>query len=193
MYIGGSHNTVSNIEAHECETHGIYVAGEYITVDNNVVYRTCLENEDRTLSSGWGSGIKVYRTAQHIVVSNNYVYNNYGEGIAATGSDFIQIYGNTIIDNFSVELYLDGANDVQMYSNFALCNPNSGFEYSNGSRPNGIAVGGEGWGDNFGSARNTIENNIIVGCATGFSFWYSGNVEEGFVNSNILNNTFIMQ
>lgn len=93
----GQYNTVSGLVVHDCQGHGIYTEGKHIIISGNTVYRSNLLNEART--SSWGSGIKVKVGGEDILIENNTVYHNYGEGIAVTRGINSIVRGNKVYDN----------------------------------------------------------------------------------------------
>src|SRR5215212_3272210 len=56
----GSNITVSGLVVNRCTSHGIYVNSSFqIRILNSRVFRAVQSNYRRTLTSGWGSGIKI--------------------------------------------------------------------------------------------------------------------------------------
>ncbi len=189
--LNGQYNLLKNIVSHDCQNHGIYSDGAHNVIDGNTQYFSNLSNSSRNASSGWGSAIKLRVGADDNLIQNNLVYRNYGEGIAATRSINTIIRNNRVYDNFAVQIYIDNAINTLVENNFATCSANSGFEYSNGNRPNGIAIGEEfysGWGAQL--AAITIKNNVVAFCSHGLSKWNS-DVSGGLKGTNLIAfNTF---
>ncbi len=121
----GSHNTIQNSLVHDCYNHAIYTDGTYETIANNTVYHATTINSALTMTSGWGSGIKVHASGQNITIAGNTVYNNYGEGIAVTRGAYVNVIGNTAYDNYSVNIYVDNSYNVLVARNFAYKYPNN--------------------------------------------------------------------
>lgn len=189
--LAGRYVKASGLIVHECRTHGILASNQNIEITGNTVYRASLSNQLRNLSSGWGSGIKVGLGGNNILINNNKVYNNYGEGIAATRASNVTVRGNNVYDNFSVNLYVDNSFGILVEKNFVTCHPNSGFE-RNGSPAAGISLAEEfytGWGARLD--RVTITNNIVSFCKHGVR--YNGADDTltggGLKNSTIAYNT----
>jgi parallel beta-helix repeat protein len=168
--LAGKYIHASGLIVHECRTHGIYTPGQHIEITGNTVYRTSLSNQLRNLSSGWGSGIKVGLAGDDILIKDNKVYNNYGEGIAATRGSNVMIRGNNVYDNFSVNIYVDNSFSISVEENFVTCHPNSGFE-RNGSPAVGVGMAEEFYTD-WGAKLNhvTITNNIVAFCKNGVRY-----------------------
>ena len=189
--LAGKYVKASGLIVHECRTHGILASNQNIEITGNTVYRASLSNQLRNLASGWGSGIKVGLGGDNILINNNKVYNNYGEGIAATRASNVTIRGNNVYDNFSVNLYVDNSLSILVEKNFVTCHPNSGFE-RNGNPAAGISLAEEfytGWGARLD--RVTIKNNIVSFCKHGIR--YNGADDSltggGLKNSTIAYNT----
>lgn len=164
----GNNLTVDGMLVHECVSHGIHTNNSsQIKILNSRVYRTVLSNASRTLSSGWGSAIKV-RVSDNVLIQGNTVYNNYGEGMGTRGTN-ITIRANTVYDNYSVNIYTNSENAL-IERNFVYCTANSGFE-RDGLPAAGISMGEEyfdGWGARLKNAR--VINNIVAFCKHGVRY-----------------------
>ena len=189
--LAGKNVKASGLIVHECRTHGILASNQNIEITGNTVYRASLSNQLRNLASGWGSGIKVGLGGDNVLINNNKVYNNYGEGIAATRASNVTVRGNNVYDNFSVNLYVDNSFSILVEKNFVTCHPNSGFE-RNGSPAAGISLAEEfytGWGARLD--RVTVTNNIVSFCKHGVR--YNGADDSltagGLKNTTIAYNT----
>ena len=160
--LAGTNITVSGLAVHDCGNHGIQANNSsLINILNSRVYRAVLSNSARTLSSGWGSGIKI-RESSTVLIRGNTVYNNYGEGMGTRGTN-ITIRGNLVYNNYSVNIYTNSENAL-IERNFVYCTPNSGFERS-GLPAVGIGMGEEyfaGWGARLRNAR--VLNNVVAFC-----------------------------
>lgn len=189
--LAGKYLRVSGLTVHECQTHGIYTNGQHVEITGNTAYRASLSNQSRSLPSGWASGIKVALGGDDILITNNKVYHNYGEGIAATRGSNVVIRNNTVYDNFSVNVYMDNSFNVWAEKNMITCHPNSGFE-RNGSPAIGVGIAEEFYTD-WGAKLNrvTIANNIVAFCKHGVR--YNGADDRltggGLKNSTIAYNT----
>jgi parallel beta-helix repeat protein len=189
--IGGTNNVAAKMTIHDCQGMGLYTDGKYITLEENTVYMASLVNQARTMSSGWGSGIKVRVGGENISIINNTAYHNYGEGIAVTRGINTVVRGNKVYDNYSVNIYIDNSHDVVVEKNFSYCNPlYTGFEKS-GRAADAYAIGEEsysGWGAQL--ANVTFKNNIGVKCYKGITYYGADVSGGGMKNIRILNNTF---
>lgn len=192
IQIHGDHVTCIDTVVHNTQTHGIYTDGEYTRIENNEVFMTNLENEQRSWSSGWGSGIKVRIGGNHSLIQNNRVYHNYGEGIAVTRGIYSTVRNNHVFDNYAVQIYIDNSLHVLVEGNLCTCSFPSGFEYTNGSLPNGLSIAEEyysGWGAQLEDI--TIQNNIAAFCERNMTYFGSDiSGAGGLKNVAIKNNTF---
>lgn len=189
--IKGSNNTAQNMKVHDCQAHGIYTDGKNINIKNNEVYRATLVNQNRDMPHSWGSGIKVRVGGENILIENNTVYHNYGEGIAVTRGINSTVRGNTVYDNYSVNIYVDNSYNVMVDKNFTYCTPNSGFE-RDGNPAAAFGMEEEsysGWGAQLHDV--TFQNNIAYGCYRGIYYWNSGISGAGMENIYIYHNTFV--
>lgn len=185
----GTFQKFQNSIVHDCSAMGIYTNGKNNIISGNTVYKASTVNSGFTMSSGWGSGIKVRVGGQNILIENNTVYNNYGEGIAVTRASNTIVRNNKVYDNYSVNIYVDNSYDITVEKNFSYCTPNSGFE-RNGNRPYGFAIGEEsytGWGAQL--ARVTLKNNISAFCYKGVATFNADVSGGGLDTVSILNNT----
>src|SRR5215216_159874 len=164
----GANLTVSELVISGCTSHGISVNHSVqIRILNSRVSRAVQSNHSRTLTSGWGSGIKV-RLSKNVLIQGNTIYHNFGEGIGTRGTNII-IRGNTVFDNYSVNIYTNSQN-VSIERNFVYCTPNSGYE-RNGLPAVGISLAEEyfaGWGARLKNAR--VLNNIVAFCKNGIRY-----------------------
>jgi hypothetical protein len=100
----------------------------------------------------------------------NRIFHNYGEGIAMRGTNIL-VRGNTVYDNYSVNIYSNSQHAV-IDRNFVYCTANSGYE-RNGLPAGGIILAEEyfpGWGARV--KYTSITNNIVAYCRSGVR--YSG-------------------
>jgi hypothetical protein len=188
----GAHNTLQNSIIHECHDHGVYTDGTYESILGNTVYHSTNVNSSLTQTS-WGSGIKVRIGGDNILIKNNTVYNNYGEGIAITRGTNSVVTGNVSYDNYSVNIYIDNSYNILVNRNFVYNHTNNGF-YKNAIPADNIALGEEfysGWGAELSNI--TITNNLSMFGNHGVVFFGndSGTSGGGVKNSTIAFNTFL--
>ncbi len=185
----GNDSKVSGLKVHDCSAMGIYTHGKRNSIIGNKVYLASMVNSGRTMNVGWGSGIKVRIGGEGILIEDNEVYNNYGEGIAVTRASNSIVRNNRIYDNFSANVYIDNSYDIVVEGNLAYCTTNTDFD-RDGHRPYGFAIGEEsytGWGAQL--ARVTIKNNISTFCYKGIASFNSDVSGGGLDTVLLLNNT----
>ncbi|MBW4550851.1 MAG: right-handed parallel beta-helix repeat-containing protein [Aphanocapsa sp. GSE-SYN-MK-11-07L] len=178
-------NTVHDIYGHGIGIYGNTFGGtSNVLVDGNTVYNSALGNKART-SYGWASGITI-SNGKNATVTNNYVYNNYGEGITATLSDNVRAASNTLHDNFSVQMYLDNATHSVFENNLIYTTENSNFFNKINNQwwaAVGIEMNNERYSVSNLNDKNVINNNIVIGGRAGVSLL---NMVQ---NTQIVNNT----
>jgi len=171
--ITGNNVIVRNFIVSGCESHGIYVDSKNVIIENNTVTNaeSDMLNSTKTgciISSGinWGSGIKVRVGGENIIIRNNTVYENCGEGIAVTRGVNVKVEDNIVRDNLSVNIYIDNSNFTVTQNNQVSC---TGIFLREGRRPSGIVSAEEDYGVAWGAQRhdNQILNNIISNCFHG--------------------------
>ncbi|HEY9649299.1 MAG TPA: right-handed parallel beta-helix repeat-containing protein, partial [Coleofasciculaceae cyanobacterium] len=188
---GGKHVQILNNIVHDSEKTGIFMGYTDtsqltdILVDGNTVYNNCLNNSDRKKSEGWPSGIAADGDGD-IRITNNKVYNNYGEGIGSWMSDGL-ISGNTVYDNYSVEIYLTNTTNTTVEKNLVYTLNNANF-YRFDQAASGIQLANEGQSNKLDN--NRIINNIVIGGREGLSYYSSYGYGGGLKNTIIANNTF---
>jgi parallel beta-helix repeat protein len=184
-------------DIHDNQTFGIHVLSveswgqsHDIVLEGNVVHRNVLDNSDRNESEGWAQAIGTW-WVEDIDILENYVHENYGEGIDCLVSDGCRIYENTVYDNFSVNIYLDNATDTLVNRNFIMTGriSNPSDYYRNGNGACGICLANEDYTVQNPLDGLTITNNIVNGGSHLLSY---SNSEHGggLHNTLIANNTF---
>ncbi len=166
-----------------------------IIIEGNDVYDNVLNNSSRNSSSGWTQGIGTYRI-DDVQIVDNYVYENYGEGIDCVLTDGCTTARNTLWDNFGTNIYLDNATNAVVDRNFCMAgraeHPENYTRDGYGAR--GISTANEHYVVNGVHESNplnnlTITNNITVNGKFGFVY---GDYDDGggLHNTLIANNTF---
>ena len=165
LELSGVYIVASGIDVSGCSSHGIYIKGQHILVQDNEVHGNVLENKSGAIcgNAKWGSAIKVYVGAEDVMIRGNHVYENCGEGIGVTRGVQVVVDGNTVWDNFSVNIYVDNSPYTEVYNNVSTCS-NPAY-YRDGGAAKGIMLGMEnykGWGNQLHDI--VIDGNYIVGC-----------------------------
>lgn len=196
VVVSGDYVWVSKVEVVGSISHGILVSGRHIIIQDSSVHHSVTENglgpfcNTEGNESGWGSGIKVERGAENIIIRNNKSYENCGEGIVATMGKNVIIDNNISRDNYSVNIYIDNSYFTTVSNNHIRCTGNGYLR--DGRRAAGIASGEEYYLD-WGAQRhdNNILNNTVDGCYEGIASWTSKIPEGKEINLLIKNNTVI--
>lgn len=152
----GNNVVIQNCDVAGSQSHGIYTDGDNTIIQNNRVHNGVNENRGANgacVNNQWGSAIKVKIKSnglppQNTIIRNNEVYENCGEGIGFTRGAGGLVEGNTVRDNFSVNIYIDNSYNVRVIGNKSICTGNVLYNRS-GALPQGILLGVEnyaGWG-----------------------------------------------
>ena len=189
----GDYLVLQNLTSSKCPDHGIEITGSHNIVENNTV---TLAEFDRFNAGGmcktsgsFGSAIKVrYDTTKppptDIIIRNNLVYKNCGEGIAVTRGADVLVEGNTVYDNHQVNIYVDNSYDVIVQNNNVSCRDWASAPGTSGA---GVALGEEDYGTAWGNRLKNVDivGNILNGCWFGIVAWEN---PSPMVNINIDNN-----
>ncbi|MCC7119288.1 MAG: cadherin domain-containing protein [Anaerolineales bacterium] len=185
--IQGNNVTVRNLEVHHCKATGLRVKSKNVIVENSSFHDNISENLNGAKGS-WGIAARVTLGAENVTFRNNQVYNNWGEGLGASQSKFINFYNNLVHDNYSVNIYIDNAMDINIENNFVYNTDPKHFR--SGEPANCITLGEEtysGWGAQL--ARVRILNNIAFYCKNGIGYTYSEVSGAGMDTVTIAHNT----
>jgi hypothetical protein len=158
-----------------------------IVFQGNVVTRNVLSNAPANNATSWMQALSCYK-ASNVVMTENWVSENYGEGIDCIVSDNCTISKNNVWDNYGVQIYLDNAQYALVDGNFVYNSGDSEY-FRDGDPAVGIAIANE-WYDVQNPATNlTITNNIVLWADSALVYW-SSQYGGGLHNTLIANNTF---
>lgn len=158
-----------------------------ILIEGNTVTQTSLRNAERKPGTTWAFGVGGGMT-KNIVIRNNTVFENHGEGVGLYLSDGGVVQGNRVYDNFAVNIYLDNTTQTVVYQNLSYSTGKESF-FRFGYPTNGIQVANETYPQKQNlSSGNQITNNLLL--FNGVAF-YVGSYQQGggFRNSVFANNT----
>jgi len=188
---GSTYVSVKNVKSTGSYAAGILVGGTTVGASHHVEISGsevtgCVKVNAKLNAKNWQPAIQIYQGG-NVTVSNNSVHENYGEGIGfCTATDSL-IQGNTVWDNFSVNVYLDNVDNVDVTSNFVYNTGNSKF-YRGGRGASGVSMCVEGVSNPIGLRNSEVSKNTIVNCFAGI--WYSSyGLGGGLKNFRITNNT----
>jgi Ca2+-binding RTX toxin-like protein len=119
-------------------------------------------------------------------ISNNNVYDNWGEGVGAMFTKGAKITGNTVYDSYSVGVYLDNAQDAVVQYNTVSHSYDTNF-YRSGKPAAGIQICNENGDRMLPSSGLVITNNVLAGVGDVHYSTYGANT--GLINSTISSNT----
>lgn len=198
MLYNANHINVRWNNVHDNQKNGIYVTTasssawgttHHVLVQENEVHHNVLRNNP--IGTSWDQALSALR-ADYVDFIDNWVHENYGEGIDYILSDHGNIIDNEVWDNFSADIYLDNAQYTKVDRNWVISGWSSSATsfYRSGHPASGIAVANETYSVQNPATDLTITNNIVVRCKFGFTY---GNYEYGggLHNTLIANNTFV--
>ena len=186
--IRGSYVNLSGFQVTGATDAGIAIPGQYVTVSNNILHDNVTENGVGIcgIDTSWSSALKVGLGGENIIIENNTVYNNCGEGIAVTRGVGVVVRNNVIYDNFAPNIYIDNSPYTSVYGNQVYC---TGARLRrDGTRPTGIGLGEEfyeGWGAQMHDI--LISGNTVSECGKGIAA-FASEVGGTFTNVTITGN-----
>lgn len=186
--------TLKNNVIHDAVKGGIWVGSDRDggshsnLIEGNVVYRTCLENSAKNWNEGWARAIGV-DVSKDTIIKDNIVFDNYGEGIGVLSSSGIRYIGNTVYDNFSVQMYFDNSQDVIVTDNRVFHTGDTEF-FRDANAGIGILIANEYTQFQKASDGYDISGNILAGVGApryDGSYGWGG----GLTGSDIDDNTIL--
>ena len=178
------HTVVRNCVAHDFNSRGIGGHGRYNTYEYNEVFHTCMSNEGGPVSSGWASAIATinrpgFLHSTNIIMRNNKVYENWGEGINSFLAKHVVMENNDVRDNYSVNMYCDTSTHVTISGNtiqsknpvyYRTGNPAAAVQFSNEGTKTTARVKPYECAEHI-----IIKDNIIDGACEGICYWEDKN------------------
>ena len=167
----------------------VYSDASYVTVEGNKIWWNAdFAPYSRGNSLNWPMIVMV--RGQHVTIRNNQVFNNWGEGIGAgRGARYITIEGNTVFDNYALQIYVDHAQEVLINGNLAYFSGDPTF-YRGGKPSECIAINNETSSTEHLNKNITVTNNLVRGCLYNFGLWVQGS-KWGTENLLVAHNTFV--
>jgi parallel beta-helix repeat protein len=184
--VSGSHDVVANSTFHDMQFNGLIAGGTSNLIQGNEVYNTVMSNlNDARGSSGWAEAMNTWQ-ATNITFRDNYIHDNWGEGIDFIASNGGVADGNIVADNFAVLIYNDDSKNTTITNNHLSVTKST---YNRGSnRPIGIMMSEEGGA--VGDDNIAITGNTISATMYGVAYWWAGSgALRSYSNVDILNNT----
>ncbi len=133
IILSGSHGTISNSSVSYAYSAGIVATSSYGLIQGNTVFENAYSNCRATgcpnsayQDGGWAQGITVagaisssLNATKYNVVTNNTVYNNWGEGIGTYQANNTRIENNIAYDNWALQFYISDAQYITTTYNLA--------------------------------------------------------------------------
>lgn len=193
---GGKYITIKKNIIHDSHRAAIYGGGgaSNLKIIKNTIYNNVRENDNYEYNhrGGWAAAIITSDANDKVV--NNKIYENWGEGIGAYGTNHY-VANNTLHDNYSVEIYVNNVSNTTVENNFVYTNNTPAFLRN---------FSGVGWAAATGISianenattvldNNKVLNNIVTGKRMwGLSQWGGeASVPTGLQNTIIANNTVV--
>lgn len=175
------------------------VHSEYITIKQNEVFNggNVAPYSRGASEFDWPAAINLNEYSRNITISNNLVYQNWGEGIhsgAGAGAEDISILGNIFFDNYAGQVYVHGMSKARISNNIVYHTSSS--EFYRGGKPSDCIIIASLEPQFFSRFPNyhahdlVITNNLIHGCSTNISFWGTSNSRR-LENVLVANNTSV--
>ena len=204
-----SYNTIiRNCEVHNVAGRGVGGNGRHQIYEGNKVYHTCMSNErnNRNIRGGWAAGLATILRPYNapttdVIIRNNEVYENWGEGIDAFLSSDVVIENNLSYDNYSVNVYVDTGKNIIIRNN--TIHARNTWYYRDNRPAIGIMLSDEGTATTKMLTPNTcidnilIENNDISDVMSGICFWEdkentweTNTYKDITINNNTIDNTW---
>ena len=224
QFTNSNNVTIENNTIYNIKTRAIGGSGDTITITGNTVYNAVLENynqaynqsgdgsndpDDGTLGDscgGWAGAISTVKidsttATTNVVISNNTVYDNWGEGIIPFDSRYVEITGNTVYNNYSVNMYVEAVQDAVVDRNYVYQTTGTKTRNQNADCPDeparetyGISVANEarvvdGVPEVVAyTDKMAITNNLVIGGEASLRFWFD---ESNTATTNSYKNLLI--
>ncbi|HVJ97414.1 MAG TPA: right-handed parallel beta-helix repeat-containing protein [Acidimicrobiia bacterium] len=142
--LSGAFSRLSGTRVHDVQYNGVLAGGSAQTIDNNEVWNTVLSNANgRMGSSGWAEAVNTWR-ATDTTIRDNFIHDNWGEGIDFINSSGGTAHNNRVVDNFSVLIYVDGSSNISVVGNELATTTT---KYYRSTAPSAVLVASEGGGN----------------------------------------------
>ena len=175
-----TYNTIiRNCKVHGFHGRGMGGHGQYNVYERNEIYHNSMANEGGK-SGFWSAGLATinrpgFVPSSNIIMRNNKIYENWGEGINAYIATNVLIENNEVVDNFSVNIHCGTSTHVTIRNN-KIRSKNNRF-YRFGGPTTGIQITNEG---SQTAARVKpyectehiiVKENTIDGASDGVAYW----------------------
>ncbi len=193
-YIGialyGQHNTLTDVYVHHSWRNGVYLNGDFNTIQDSRVWRNSMRSEYGAASGSSGiaaSRDSVNGVTEHAMIRGNEIWENWGQGINVHNADQVNIEENISHDNYTANIYIHDISNVLCQSNLIYMDANNAYMGNLGPKV-GIMMGEEYSPPVAMNIR--VINNFAYGNHRNL-FWYTGDMGGGMTNVLFANNTFV--
>ena len=196
--IFGKHNTVSNMNIHHVQAHGIITSGDFSTIENNTVSQAVLQNSDESLTMRgltrtvtWACALGAYidrnkyGIIKNLIMRGNTVHDSWGEGIHTFQVDGALVENNIVYNTWATNYYIASSYNVLFRNNLGYYTPDN----ATGKISSALFLADEA-SLNPNSANNVIINNIFYNAEVR-AFPWSMRTGEGLTNVLFANNTIV--
>ena len=208
QFTNSTNVTIQDNYVHHTKTRAIGGSGDTITITGNEVHDAVLENYNQAYNQdgdgsndpddadgedgcgGWAGAISTVKinsstATTNVVINDNTVYDNWGEGIIPFDSRYVEIKGNTVYNNYSVNLYVEAVQDAVVTGNYVSQTSGTKRRDQNADCPleparetYGISVANEARVvDGIPEVvaytdKMVIANNVVIGGEASLRFWF---------------------
>ena len=167
--IVGNNNTVAYNTIHDLQYNAVVASGYNDLIQSNEAYNTVMSNANDALGgSGWAEAMNTWY-ATNATFRDNYIHDNWGEGINFINSVGSVADGNTVMNSFSVLIY-NGNSKNSTITNNQLSVTNS--VHSRSGFQVGVLLAEEGCVQEDSNV--LISNNHVSGGTIGVGYWWTG-------------------
>ena len=169
MTISGDNDTVAYNTLHDLKYNAVVASGYNDLIQSNEAYNSVMSNANDALGShGWAEAMNTWY-ATNATFRDNYIHDNWGEGINFINSTGSVADGNTVMNSFSVLIYNGNSKNSTITDNhLSVTNSvhsRSGFQV-------GVLLAEEGCVQEDSSVM--ISNNDVSGGTIGVGYWWTG-------------------
>lgn len=195
VLITGSYLEIKDLDISGGWEFGVRVKGSYVKLTNVKIHDSVWENRTSTGciggTGGWGRGLTFAPTAHHNEVSGGNIYNNCGEGLAATQNEYSYFHDVAVYNNFSRNVYIGNSAYVTVENIVSYYDDPRFYRNGNPGRCIGLAIESTNFSIYGNLMHDTIIRNNNLHDCLGINFYqevanqYPSNV---LVQNNIFNN-----
>ncbi|MCA9921010.1 MAG: right-handed parallel beta-helix repeat-containing protein [Anaerolineales bacterium] len=188
------HVTIEKCSVHDVRSAAIQIMdSDYITVNGcEAFHASDFATHARSgYDLNWPVAVNSIRASQ-VIFSNNVIYENYGEGIAAGRDSLnVRIENNVIYNNYALQVYIHRSQHVKVAQNLVYHTNDPAF-HRGGNPSQCIVVNNElNFVDSLTVKNIEIVNNFVAGCRHNISIWGVNTSDVITENVLIAHNTLV--